>query len=474
MKYMAGPIVAVAAIVSAFAQMTDDPFPNPIVSERDIIRVDVVEFASIPDFDGVAARSMILVNEPGTRRLFVNDMHGPLYSVSYDGETVTQYLDANDARWGIGVESTGRERGVQSFAFHPQFGEPGTPGFGKFYIWTDTTDRDPVPDFVPGGGDDTHDTVLLEWTARTPSAESYDGGAPRELIRFEQPFRNHNGGQIGFNSLASPGDPDFGMLYVGVADGGSGGDPLDLSQNLNSGFGKIFRIDPLGSNSANGKYGIPPDNPFANDGDDRTLGEIFAYGTRNPQNFAWDPQTGTMFATDIGQNIVEEISVVTSGANLGWNDWEGSFRFVSRAEVSLEAPGSDPRVTYPIAEYSQADPLFQPQSAAIGLVVYRENTIPQLANRILFGDLPSGEIFHLDADNLPDGGQDEIRRVLLVEEGEDGGEAKTLLQLIQEKNREQGKDVATRADLRFGRGPTGEVFILNKHDGTIRLLVPPA
>ena len=103
----------------------------------------------------------------------------------------------------------------------------------------------------------------------------------------------------------------------------------------------------------------------------------------------------------------------------------------------------------------------------IGLVVYREDAIPQLSNRILFGDLPSGEIFHLDADNLPDGGQDSIRRVLL----NDDGQPKRLLQLIQEKNREQGKEPATRADLRFGRGPEGEVFILNKQDGTIRLLV---
>ena len=466
-KYVTQLIVAAAMMVSpALAQRTDDPFPQPIEALEGIINVDFVEFASLPDRDGEAVRPMILINESGTGRLFVNDMLGPIFSVSYDGETVTEYVDANADNWGFSINSTGRERGMQSFAFHPQFGQAGTPGFGKFYTWSDVTDTEPAPDFVPGGGDNTHDTVLLEWTARTPDAATYDGGAPRELFRFEQPFRNHNGGQIEFNPLAGAGDADFGLMYVGIADGGSGGDPLFNAQKLDSGFGKIFRIDPLGSNSANGKYGIPADNPF-NDGDDRTLAEIYAYGVRNPQNFAWDSQNGNMFSTDIGQNIVEEISQVTAGANLGWNTWEGSFGFISRQAVSTESPRSDPDVTYPIAEYGQLDPLLQPQSASIGLVVYRDNAIPQLQNRILFGDLPSGEIFHLDANDLPDGGQDAIRRVLL----NDDGEARTLLELIQDKNREQGKDPATRVDLRFGRGPGGQLFVLNKHDGTIRRLV---
>ncbi len=455
-------------LIPVFAQTTNDPFRTPIAAVKGVIKVDFVEFASIPDIEGQAARMMLLVDEPGTRRMFVNDMRGPLYSVSYDGRTVTQYVDVNADNWGVSIESSRRERGMQSFAFHPQFAQAGTPGFGKFYRWTDTTNTDPRPDFVPGGGENAQDTVLLEWTTPTPGAATYDGGAPRELLRFEQPFRNHNGGQIGFNPLASPGDADFGLLYIGVADGGSGGDTLNLAQNLNAGFGKILRIDPLGSNSANGEYGIPADNPFANDSDDTALGEIYAYGVRNPQHFAWDSRNGNMFFTDIGQNIVEEISLVTAGANLGWNDWEGSFGFISRAEVSLTNQRGDPRVTYPVAEYDHLDPLLLERSAATGLYVYRGNAIPQLANRVLWGDLPSGEMFHIDADNLPSGGQAAIHRVLLIHDGE----AKTLLQLIQEKNGEQGKQPATRADLRFGAGPDGQVFIMNKQDGTIRLLVP--
>jgi glucose/arabinose dehydrogenase len=361
------------------------------------------------------------------------------------------------------VQSTGRERGFQTFVFHPQFNQPGTRGFGKFYTYTDTTNQTPVPDFTTPNPTTTHDTVLLEWTAKTPGAKTYDGAAPRELIRLRQPFANHNGGHLAFNPLTPPNSPDFGLLYIGVADGGSGGDPMKLAQNLGSAFGKIFRIDPLGT-AGGKKYGIPAGNPFVKT--EGALPEIYAYGVRNPQRFAWDSRNGNMFVADIGQNIVEEISPVTSGANLGWNDWEGSFRFISRQAVSLEKPRSDPKVTYPIAEWGQVDPLLQANSAASGLIVYRATQIPQLANLVIFTDMPSGEIFYVNADQLPAGGQDPIRRILLNV----NGSAKTMLEVIQDKNKAQGKPPSPRSDLRINFGPDNQVFLLNKGDGTIRVL----
>ena len=455
---------------AALAQTPTDPFPTPIPATEGVIRVRFVEFASIPDVGGEAARMMLLVDEPGTRRMFVNDMRGPLYTVSYDGRTVTPYLDINAPTWGVSVQSTGRERGFQSFAVHPQFAQAGTPGFGKLYTWTDSSNTAPKPDFAPGGGTNTHATVLFEWTTRNPAAATYDGGPPRELLRLEQPFANHNGGHMSFNPLASPGAADFGLLYLGVADGGNGGDPLGLAQNLGAPYGKILRINPLGSNSANGKYGIPAANPFVSDGNAATLGEIYAFGVRNPQRFGWDPRNGNLFLADIGQDIVEKLTLVPAGANLGWNKWEGSFGFISRQAVSLTNRRADPAVTYPVAEYGQLDPLLQTQSAVTGVYVYRGNAIPQLSNLVLFGDFPSGEMFYIQADKLPGGGQDAIRRILL----NDAGESKTLLKVIQEKNIKQGKPATTRADLRYGAGPNGQVFLLNKHDGTIRLLVPDA
>ncbi len=448
---------------------TRDPFPNPIPAEDGVIKVNFVEFATLPEVNGLPARPMLMSYEPGTRRLFVNDMHGALYSVSSDGKNVTPYLDHSTPRWELQVQFQNFERGFQSFTFHPQFNQRGARGYGKIYTYLDTSNQSLKPDWVPPGGKMTHHAVLLEWTAKNPTAATYDGDAPRELMRWERPFVNHNGGQLGFNPLARPGSDDYGLLYLGNADGGSGGDPMNQAQNLASTFGKILRIDPLGNNSANGKYGIPKDNPFVNDNDPNTLGEIYAYGARNPQRFAWDSKTGRMYMADIGQGIVEEVGPVTKGANLGWRIWEGSYRFVAGQEVSLDTPRGDPKVTYPVVEFAQLDPLLMNSSAVTMGYVYRHNRIKPLSNLLLFGDNPSGEMFYVHADKLPpNGGQDAIRRILFNHKGE----TKTLLQLVTERNESQGKKSANRADLRYGEGPDGRLFILNKWDGVVREIVP--
>jgi glucose/arabinose dehydrogenase len=453
---------ALAARVST--AQTTNPYTTPIRAD-DVALVGLQEFAQLPDIDDVAARMMLLVQEPGTRNLFVNDMRGPLYRVSADGRSVTLYVNIDDPRWNIDVQSQGRERGFQSFALHPQFNERGAPGFGKFYTWTDVTDRAPTPDFGPAGDGDSHDTVLLEWTAKNPSAAAYDGDAPREMLRLQQPFANHNGGLVAFNPLARPGQPDFGMLYVGNADGGSAGDPMNMAQNMASPFGKILRIDPLGRSSRNGKYGIPVDNPFATR--DGVLPEIWALGVRNPQRFGWDPSNGRMYVADIGQNTVEEVSPVPKGGNLGWNVWEASFRYAGRGGVDTSGPRGDPAMTYPIAEYDHTDSVLSNRVAVTGVIVYRGSGIPALRNRILFADMPSGEVFTVSADETQVSGQDHIRRVLF----NDNGTVKTLLQVIREKNAQQGKQPAGRADVRFGTGPDDQVFLLNKADGVIRRVV---
>jgi len=449
---------------------TRDPFPNPIPADEGAIKVDFVEFAVLPDVDGNAARPMLMSYEPGTRRLFVNDMHGALYAVSTDGKTVTPYLDHRDPRWKIEVQFQNFERGFQSFAFHPQFNQRGARGYGKIYTYTDTTNVTPTPDWMHAPGTKvSHHSVLLEWTAKNPAAVAYDGEAPRELMRWQRPFVNHNGGQMAFNPTARPDSADYGLLYQGNADGGSGGDPMNVAQNLGSSFGKILRIDPLGNNSANGKYGIPKDNPFVNDNDPNTLGEIYAYGARNPQRFAWDSKTGTMYMADIGQGIAEEVTTVPKGANLGWRVWEGSYRFVNGSEVSLDTPRSDPKVTYPVVEFAQLDPLLQNSSAVTMGYIYRHNRLKKLSNLLLFGDNPSGEMFYVNVDKLPrNGGQDAIRRIVF----NDKGQTKNLFDLVKAKTAEQGKKPPTRADLRYGEGPDGRIFILNKWDGVIREIVP--
>jgi hypothetical protein len=430
-----------------------------------VIKVNFTELATIPNAaDGQAPRTNLLIDQPDTRRMFVNTMTGQLYGVSYDGKTVTPYLDINDPKWSIPVVTRGTEPGFQSFAFHPQFAQAGSPGYGKFYTYLDTTNMTPTPDFVPLGPAVAHHEILLEWTAKDPKAAAYDGAAPRELFRVLHPFSNHDGGEIAFNPTARPGSADYGLLYIGSADGGSGGDPYNAAQNLKSIFGKILRIDPLGRNSANGKYGIPASNPFARNAD--ALGEIYSYGHRNPQRFSWDPKNGNMFEAEIGQNIVEEINQIVAGGNYGWNVWEASFRYFGR-EVGVEDRRSDAKMIFPIAEFDHTDALFPSRSvAATGIFAYRGTAVPALTGKLLFGDNPSGEIFYVDADKLPGGGQS-FHRVLFNEKGE----TKTLLDLIKEKNTAQGKPPAARADLRMAMGPNNRLFIMNKRDGTIREVV---
>ncbi len=463
--FVASILLGSAAAVPA--QPTARPLPQ-IDSVTGMVVVNVTDFASVPDINGIAARMMMMIDEPGTKRLFVNDMRGPIYGVSYDGKVVTPYVDTNDSTFGALVQSQGRERGVQSFAFHPQFAQAGTPGYGKFYTWADVRDNQTAADFRPAAGSNTHHTVLLEWAAKSAAAATYDGGAPRELFRLEQPFSNHNGGMIAFNPLARPGGADYGLLYVGIGDGGSGGDPQNLSQNLGSAFGKVFRIDPTGRNSANGKYGVPATNPFAGGQRAGALPEVYAYGVRNPQRFAWDPANGAMILADIGQNIVEEISPVTAGGNLGWNVWEGSYRYAGRGGVEPANPRADATMIFPIVEYQHDDPLFQRQVAVTGVHIVRGDAIPPLRNTVVFGDNPSGELFYYNADAPPAGGSAGMHRVLLRAPG---GEPKNLLTLIREKNASQGKNPATRADLRFGSGADGRLFLLNKADGTIRVVI---
>jgi hypothetical protein len=449
---------------------TRDPFPNPIPAEEGAIKVNFVEFATLPDVGANTARPMLMSYEVGTKRMFVNDMHGALYTVSSDGKTVTPYLDHQDPRWNIQVQFQNFERGFQSFAFHPDFNRRGSRGYGKIYTYTDTANIMPTPDWLHAPGTKvSHHAVLLEWTAKNPAAATYDGDVPRELMRWQRPYVNHNGGQLAFDPTARRGGAEYGLLYLGNADGGSGGDPQNVAQNLASSFGKILRIDPLGKNSANGKYGIPKDNPFVNDNDPNTLGEIYAYGARNPQRFAWDSKTRIMYMADIGQGIDEEVTTVPKGANLGWRVWEGSHRFVNGSEVSLEGPRSDPKVTYPVVEFAQLDPLLQNSSAVTMGYVYRHDRLRALKDLLLFGDNPSGEMFYVHADKLPaNGGQDAIRRIMF----NDKGQTKTLLDLVKAKAVEKGRKPPTRADLRYGEGPDGRIFILNKWDGVIREIVP--
>ena len=436
-------------------------FTDTIPTSELAVRIE--EFATIPDsWDNTPARVSVLTRDP-SGRLFANDQRGPLYTIDSTGSEVTEYLDLRDFP-ALGILAGG-EPGFQSFAFHPDFATSGADGFGRFYTIHSSNNTSAVPDFDPGGGTSFH-SLLLEWQTNDPTSSTF---APanalqpfREMLRLKQPFGNHNTGLVAFNTTASSGNVDYGNLYVAVGDGGSGGDPQDNGQDPSNPFGALLRIDPLGTNSMNGQYGIVADNALAADGTPSTLGEIYAYGLRNPQRYGWDAATGDMYIADIGQNAVEEIDLGSNGGNFGWDVREGSFG--SSASGLID----------PVAEYDHTNVVSSPPTSignraiTVGEVA-RGTGFPGFDGQLLLGDFPTGLIFLLDVDSdLLDGGQDGLVELQPLDSS---GQPVRLFGLINAARTARGLGTTSRADLRFGINTPGEVFITNKKDGIIRRLV---
>ena len=437
--------------------------------------VEIEDFAALPSRAGYYPKVNQLVTSPDGR-IFVTDQEGYIYLVGEDGKAVNEYLSVSRAIYSAGLDSLmspfwNSELGLQSIAFHPDFTKVGSAGYGRLYVVASVGSQNPEivrgADFTPGGGEHIHDNVLLEFRAATPEAGTFVPAKPqepfRELLRVEGPYANHPMGLAAFNPNAIAGSPDYGKLYVGLGDGGGGGDPLKLAQNRSKPYGKILRIDPLGTNGANGRYGIPTDNPFI--GVEGSLPEIWALGFRNPQRFAWDRGgDGRMFIADIGERSVEEIDVGVPGANYGWGIREGSFVYVNvepldPAAVVGENARSDSSITgftYPIAEYDHDEGI----SITMGGVA-RGNVPPALKGKLIFGDIATGRVFALDPESWG-GGPDAIRSLRL---SINGVEKSFFQQIIGTP----GLSHLTRADLRFGSDNTGRMFLLNKWDGIIRV-----
>lgn len=345
-----------------------DPIPKKIKKSR--LSVGLEEVVQIPILgtgENQVARLNILTHPgDGSGRLFVNDMRGKLY-VIIDGKA-SIYMDLQTLVGPSLIYETSQQ-GFSYFAFHPEFAKNGI-----FYTVNSEEKSDRIPDFpvtktiIDSEGnviESSHHEVIREWKTNDPSANKFVGTS-REILRIEQPFPDHNIGQLGFNPKVKSGKRDYGMLYIAFPDGGSDGfpvsdtDPLDNGQDLATPLGKIIRIDPLGSNSANGKYGIPKGNPFASDGDNNTLGEIWAYGLRNPHRFSWDTGgKGKMLIVDIGQAFIEEINLGIKGANYGWGEREGTWVINEDKEnVLFPLPKNDAQYgyTYPVAQYDHDIP----------------------------------------------------------------------------------------------------------------------
>jgi glucose/arabinose dehydrogenase len=284
----------------------------------------------------------------GSGRLFVIEQPGRIRIVD-DGSLVERpFLDITDR-----VRDSANEQGLLGLAFHPDYADN-----GRFFV-----------NYTDLGGD----TVVSEFTRSETDPNQAEISSEATILRFEQPYGNHNGGDIAFG-------PD-GYLWIATGDGGGAGDPQGSGQDLETLLGKLLRIDV----DRGSTYTIPPDNPFEND--PNALDEIWAYGLRNPWRFSFDRGTGDLYIGDVGQNLLEEINFEPApdpgGRNYGWNTMEGSSCF-SGAECTR------PELVLPVAEYDHSY-----GCSVTGGYVYRGSQFPAMFGFYLYGDYCSGNVWAL-------------------------------------------------------------------------------
>ncbi|WP_255476448.1 SMP-30/gluconolactonase/LRE family protein [Geminicoccus flavidas] len=393
----------------------------------------------------------------GTGKLYLADQNGIIWLVRNGVPAAEPFLDLRQNR-GAALIVTNQQVGLRSFAFHPDFDRPGTPGYGKLYTATTETPASTsgAARLLKGPGTVVMHDVLTEWRVDPNDHDRVDPGSRREILRAEEPGKGHNLDLIAFNPTARPGEADYGKLYLGWGDGAYREgipDPFRQAQNPATPLGSILRIDPLGN--ANDPYSVPADNPFL--GKEGYLPETWAFGLRNPERFTWDPVTKKMLIADIGQEYVEEINLGLRGANYGWGIREGTFAIDpddSSKIFKLPAGDAENGFTYPVAQYDHDE-----GDAVMGGIVYRGHALPELWGHYVFGDIVRGRVFHVPVDDLVPGRQAEIRELTLL----DGGRETTLKQLV-------GND--QRVDLRLGTDETGELYLLTKQDGVVRAVRP--
>jgi glucose/arabinose dehydrogenase len=452
-RVVAGLVLCAACAQPTSAQIVD-PIPERITrSDIAVVIEDDLVLPASADRGPRARINHIRTAGDGTGRRFVNDLRGRLFVVEDAG--VSTYLDLA-AEMPAFADAPGLGSGFGSFVFHPEF-----VSNGRFYTVHTEPAGSGSPDMAgPSTIDPVMQGVITEWRAEDPLAGTF-AGTSREILRIEFPGTIHGIQEIAFNPLASPGSADYGMLYIGVGEGGSVNAGLfDNSGRPDSGLGTILRIDPTGDDSASGAYGIPPDNPWAGDEEAATLGEIWALGFRNPHRMSWDSGgAGVMLISEIGENNIEEIEVGVAGAHYGFPHREGTFRFdpADRQSVyPLDAGVRDAAFTAPAAQYDHDE-----GRAVVGGYVYRGELIPDLYGHYVFGDIPTGRIFHFDVADLDAGDPVAIRELSLV--GPDG--TAVFLRTLVDSN---------RVDLHFGVDGDGELYVLTKADGAVRRLTGQA
>jgi mono/diheme cytochrome c family protein len=426
-----------------------NPIPERISMSPLVVNMKLVTQMPATHDERPLTRITKLTSHPNTNEFFVLDLRGKLYRLR--GDRAEVYLDLQ-ALMPDFINTPGHATGFGSFAFHPEFSRNG------LLYTTHTERRGSAPaDF---SYDDSLDVqlqwVVSEWRTGQPTVFPF-AGLRRELFRINMMAQSHGVQEITFNPLAKPGDTDYGLLYVGIGDGGSAERGiLQLNKGPENMWSSIVRIDPNGDNSANGNYGIPKSNPFANSSNPRALGEVYAYGFRNPHRITWTT-SGKMLASNIGQHNIEELNLILPGHDYGWPTREGSFSInLKESTRNLYPLSPDDKkygMDYPVAEYDHDE-----GNAIIGGYEYQGNQVAELKGKYLFGDMVNGRLFFVEVADIRQGKKTRIKewRVAL------DGKPISFKELCNDE----------RLSMRFGRDHQGEIYISTMPDGKIYKLVP--
>ena len=299
--------------------------------------------------------------------------------------------DGGDAKEFFNIEDRHpyfeNEDGLMSIAFHPGFKTNGL--FYVYYNQQNPADQHSQPLNFP------YRSVISEFKISAADPDKADMGSERIVLEVPQPFWNHKGGELAFG-------PD-GYLYLGLGDGGAGGDPFGSGQSTETLLAKMLRIDVNsratvrdGNRSHELQYGIPNDNPFVNEKNARH--EIFAYGLRNPWRYSFDRQTGDLWVGDVGQDLWEEVDLVTKGGNYGWSVREGAHHY---KPGPVGAQYIEPVMEYAHRQNNQSEGMFPDHPTGlcvIGGYVYRGEKYPALQGVYLYCDYSPGNIYGLRYD----------------------------------------------------------------------------
>ena len=424
-----------------------NPIPDSIRTSDLVVGVEMVTQIPPSSDQPPLTRIIKLDYQPNTGGLFTLDLRGKLYKLNNGQPHVYMDMAALKPKF---IIQPGLATGFGSFAFHPEFAKNGLlytthtepPGSGS----ADFNYPDSIPVMLQW--------ILTEWKT-DPSGFPFSGKG-RELLRINMPTTVHGIQEIAFNPHAKPGSQDYGLLYIGIGDGGSTeiGYPL-VSQIPQKIWGSIIRIDPMGNNSKNRQYGIPAHNPFNKSDSGKLAAEVYAYGFRNPHRINWS-KSGQLFSINIGEHNIEALNMIMPGHFYGWPIREGTFleRFFDDVGKIYPLPSNDSiyHVTYPVAQFDHDE-----GTAICGGFEYCGTSIPQLAGKYVFGDIGTGRLFYVNMKDLKLGSQATIKKWNISMNGVPA----TLAQLC--KN--------TRVDLRFGMDSKGELYILTKADGKVYKLV---